>query len=128
MRRLVIDSVALTAILGALASSGSVVAAADSSRCTSDSACAGKATFAGYGDLFTVYDRKSDGKAAVVQYWLPDGSGPNHVWNSQGNGTAVKGDLELVEGAWITYRVCLGKQSTKTIYAATCSATTTDYS
>jgi hypothetical protein len=100
---------------------------ADSSRCTSDSACAGKATFASYGEVFTVYDQKADGHSAVVLYWLPAGVGPLYVWNSGGNGTSAKGDLELPEGSWITYRVCLGEAGTKQILTATCGATITDY-
>jgi hypothetical protein len=105
----------------------STPAYADSSRCTVDSACAGKATFASYGEVFTVYDQKSDGHSAVVLYWLPAGVGPLSVWSHSGSGTTAKGDLELPEGSWITYKVCLGEYGTKQVLQETCGAPITDY-
>ncbi|WP_163510417.1 hypothetical protein [Fodinicola acaciae] len=117
----------LTAGLAAAILAAGAPAYADSSRCTSDSGCAGKATFASYGEVFTVYDQKADGHSAALLYWLPDGVGPIYVWNHSGNGTSVKADLELPEGSWVTYRVCLGEYGTKQIIASTCGATITDY-
>jgi hypothetical protein len=117
----------IAAAVGTLVLTSASAAAADSSRCTSDAGCAGRATFASYGEVFTVYDQRADGHSAVALYWLPDGSGPHHIWNSTGNGTSVKGDLELPEGSWITYRVCLGEGGPKQVLTATCGATITDY-
>jgi hypothetical protein len=106
---------------------GSSAAEADSSRCTADSGCAGRAAFTSLGEVFHVFDQSADGHSAVVLYWLPDGSGPNLIWNSSGNGTNVTGDLELPEGSWITYRVCLGEGGPKQVLTETCGAPITDY-
>ncbi|GAB3481044.1 hypothetical protein [Amycolatopsis cihanbeyliensis] len=102
-------------------------AAADSSRCTSDSACAGKVTFQSYGEVFKVYDQRGDGHSAVLLYWLPDGSGPHHVWNHSGNGSVVTANLEFPEGDWVTYRACLGEFGQRQILESTCGSPTTDY-
>jgi hypothetical protein len=117
----------LTAITAALGLAVAVPAAADTSRCTSDAACAGKTGFKSYGEVFTVYDQKADGHSAVLLYWLPDGTGPHLVWNANGNGTTVTADLELPEGSWVTYRACLGEYGTKTVLEATCGGSITDY-
>lgn len=100
---------------------------ADSSRCTADTGCAGRATFTSLGEIFHVFDQLADGHSAVVLYWLPDGSGPTLIWNSNGNGTDVTANLELPEGSWITYRVCLGEFGPKQVLLATCGAQITDY-
>jgi hypothetical protein len=120
-------SVLVGLAIGILTLTSAAAAAADSARCTADSGCAGRATFASYGEVFTVYDQLGDGHSAVALYWLPDGSGPHLIWNSNGNGTNVKGDLELPEGSWITYRVCLGEFGARQVLTATCGATITDY-
>lgn len=100
------------------------VAAADSSRCAKT--CAGKASFTSYGEIFHVLDRKADGHSVVVLYWLPDGTW-HKVWNSKGNGSDVKANLELREGSWITYRVCLGEYGDRKVLTSTCGPTITDY-
>lgn len=125
--RVLLRTAALPAAVLAVMAAGTSTAAADSNRCTSDSACAGKATFASYGEVFTVYDQKADGHSAVLLYWLPDGSGPHLVWSSGGSGTNVKANLEFPEGSWVTYRVCLGESGPKEILQATCGATITDF-
>ena len=103
-------------------------AIADTSQCsTPSSACAGRATFASYGEVFKVFDQAADGHSAVVLYWLSDGTGPHFGWNSQGNGTTFTLNLELAEGDWIFYRVCLGESGPKTLVSGTCSAGVTDY-
>ncbi|HEU5473217.1 MAG TPA: hypothetical protein VFV67_21445 [Actinophytocola sp.] len=114
-------------IAGALTMAGASAAEADSSRCTVDAGCAGRATFASYGEVFTVYDQSADGHSAVALYWLPDGSGPHMIWNSGGNGTSVTANLEFPEGAWVTYRVCLGEGGPKEVLINTCGAALTDY-
>jgi len=117
--------VALVALVCALCTAS--VANADSTRCTSDSGCAGRATFTSYGEVFHVYDQSADGHSAVALYWLPDGSGPHLIWNSNGNGTDVTANLEFAEGSWVTYRVCLGEYGARQVLTSTCGATITDY-
>jgi hypothetical protein len=117
----------IAAAAGLLTLAGASAAAADSSRCTSDSGCAGRATFTSYGEVFKVYDQLADGHSAVALYWLPDGSGPHMIWNSTGNGTEVTANLEFAEGSWVTYRVCLGEGGPKEVLLNTCGATITDY-
>ena len=117
----------VAAAVATLTLTGASAAAADSSRCTVDSACAGRATFTSLGEVFHVFDQVADGHSAVALYWLPDGSGPTMIWNSNGNGTSVTADLELPEGSWLTYRVCLGEGGPKTVMLETCSAPITDY-
>lgn len=115
------------AAVATLTVAGASAADADSSRCTVDSGCAGRATFTSLGEIFHVFDQKADGHSAVVLYWLPDGSGPTLIWNSNGNGTEVTANLELPEGSWISYRVCLGEGGPKTVMTETCGAPLTDY-
>ena len=115
------------AAVATLTLAGASAADADSSRCTADAGCAGRATFTSLGEIFHVFDQNADGHSAVVLYWLPDGSGPTLLWNSSGNGTDVKFDLELPEGSWITYRVCLGEFGAKQVLLDTCGAQITDY-
>ncbi|HEV2781476.1 MAG TPA: hypothetical protein VGX25_19005 [Actinophytocola sp.] len=117
----------IAAAAGILTMAGASAAAADSSRCTADAGCAGRATFTSYGEVFTVFDQLADGHSAVALYWLPDGSGPHLIWNSNGNGTSVTANLEFPEGAWVTYRVCLGEGGPKEVLLSTCGATITDY-
>jgi hypothetical protein len=105
---------------------GAKPALADSSLCT-PSGCAGKATFASYGEILTVYDQTGDGHSAVGLYWLQGGSGPFYVWAASGAGTSTRSDLELPEGSWIYYQVCLGEYGSKTLVSGTCSAGVTDY-
>lgn len=118
--------IALVALVFACFCTASV-ANADSTRCTSDSGCADRATFTSYGEVFHVYDQSADGHSAVALYWLPDGSGPNLIWNSNGNGTDVTANLDFAEGSWVTYRVCLGEYGARQVLTSTCGATITDY-
>lgn len=114
----------LVLLIGA---AGADTAAADSTRCTSGTGCAGKVTFTSYGEVFKVYDQNADGHSAVALYWLPDGSGPHLIWNSGGNGTVVTANLEFAEGSWVTYRACLGEYGARDVLESTCGATITDY-
>jgi hypothetical protein len=118
--------VSISVLVGALLLAGAATASADSERCTSGSGCAGRVTFASYGEVFKVYDQAGDGHSAVALYWLPDGSGPHLVWNPNGNGTSVTANLEFAEGSWVTYRACLGEYGTKEVLQSTCGATITD--
>lgn len=115
--------VSTTAIIVATTASP---AAADSSQCT-PSGCAGKANFVSYGEHLKVTDALGDGHSAVAMYWLEGGTGPFHVWNPNGNGTTVDHNMELPEGSWIFYKVCLGEYGPRDVLETTCSAGTTDY-
>ncbi len=117
----------IAAAVATLTVAGSSAAIADSSRCTAGTGCAGRATFTSLGEIFHVFDQSADGHSAVALYWLPDGSGPTMIWNSTGNGTDVTANLELAEGSWITYRVCLGEGGPKQVMLETCGAPITDY-
>ncbi len=121
LRALVVSGAAL-----ALALLTTPTALADSTRCTADTACAGKAAFKSLGEVFTVTDQVGDGHSAVLLYWLPDGTGPHLVWNPNGKGTSVTANLELAEGSWVHYRVCLGEHGTKDVLENTCGAPITD--
>jgi hypothetical protein len=113
-------------VAGALLFAGGATASADSERCTAGSGCAGRVAFATATDVFTVADQNADGHSAVALYWLPDGTGPHTVWNSNGNGTTVTADLDLADGGWVTYRACLGEGGPKEVLQDTCGATITD--
>lgn len=119
-------SALVASAVGALLLTGGTTASADSERCTSGSGCAGRVTFASYGEVFKVYDQNADGHSAVALYWLPDGSGPHLVWNPNGNGTSVTANLEFAEGSWVTYRACLGEYGPREVLTSTCGATITD--
>lgn len=121
------EALLIATAVAALTLAGASPAEADSSRCTAGSGCAGRATFTSLGEIFHVFDQLADGHSAAVLYWLPDGSGPHLIWNSSGNGTDVTANLELAEGSWITYRVCLGEGGPKQVLTATCGATITDF-
>ena len=118
---------ALAPLVGALVAGGASGASADSERCTSDDACAGRVTFVSADQLFTVYDQIGDGHSAVLEYWLPDATGPHRVWNPNGNGTSVEETLSLPAGTWITYRACLGEYGDRDVLESTCGATITDW-
>lgn len=116
----------ISVLVGGLLLTTSGIASADSERCTADSGCAGRANFVTSTDTFTVFDQDPDGHSAVALYWLPDGTGPHLIWNSKGNGTSVPADLDLADGGWVTYRVCLGEGGPKEVLQDTCGATITD--
>ena len=101
-------------------------AAADTSECT-PSGCAGQAKLISYGEHLWVYDKAADGHSAVALYWLQGGTGPFRVWASAGAGTSIDDNLDLPEGTWIFYQVCLGESGSGTIVAGSCSAGVTDY-
>lgn len=115
--------VSATAIVVATAASP---AAADSSQCT-PGGCAGKAEFVSLGEHLKVTDALGDGHSAVAMYWLEGGTGPFYVWNSGGNGTTVDHNMELAEGSWIFYKICLGEYGPRDVLEDTCNAGTTDW-
>lgn len=102
-------------------------AGADSTRCSADTDCAGKATFTSHDEIFNVLDNKADGHSAVLMYWLPGDETARTVWSSGGNGTSVEKNLALDEGTPVTYRVCLGEGgSAPEIWTETCGVSVTD--
>jgi hypothetical protein len=117
----------LTLLVGAFVLVGAAGASADSDRCTTDSSCAGKVTFVSADQLFTVYDQVGDGHSAVLEYWLPDGTGPYRVWNPNGNGTSVEETVSLPAETWVTYRACLGEHGDLDVLEETCGTTITDW-
>lgn len=123
-RSRILAGAALAVLAGAVLTASP--AYADSTQCT-PSGCGGEAEFVSYGEHLWVRDQLADGHSAVARYWLEGGSGPFSVWSSGGAGTSVDGDLDLAEGTWIFYQVCLGEAATKTIVSGTCSAGVTDY-
>jgi len=106
-------------------------AGADTTQCSiaasGATACAAGANFVSYGEHLFVSDRAADGHSSVVQYWLEGGTGPFLLWNSGGNGTSVDHNLELAEGSWIFYRVCVGEYGIRDVWTSTCGAGVTDY-
>jgi hypothetical protein len=117
----------LTLLVGAFALGGATAASADSERCSADSDCAGRVTFASADKLFTIYDQVGDGHSAVLEYWLPDGTGPYLVWNHDGNGTSVTATVDRPVDTWITYRACLGEYGDRDVLDETCGDTITDW-
>jgi len=128
MRRILL--VAAAVIVGLTAPSATP-AVADSSQCSiaasGASSCAARANFVSLGEHLYVEDRIADGLSAVARYWLEGGTGPFLVWNSNGAGSRVDRDLELPEGSWIFYQVCVGVALLGDVWTSTCSAGVTDY-
>ncbi|HEX6500116.1 MAG TPA: protein kinase [Micromonosporaceae bacterium] len=70
--------------------------------------CAGKAYFVAYGDHLYVCDTSSDGYGVVAKYWRTDYPGQNNdAVNKNGTGTCVDHNMNMPEGAKITFWVCL---------------------
>lgn len=106
-------------------------AVADSSVCSiaasGAGSCAARANFVSLGEHLMVTDAVADGHSAVARYWLQGGTGPFLVWNSGGQGTTVDANLELAEGSWIFYQVCVGEFGARDVWTSTCNAGVTDY-
>jgi hypothetical protein len=121
----------LTVVAAALLVPSAQPAVADSSVCSvaasGATSCAAKASFVSLGEHLKVTDAAADGHSAVARYWLQGGTGPFLVWNSGGNGTTVDQNLELAEGTWIFYQVCVGEFGTRDVWTSTCNAGVTDY-
>ncbi|MFI0964604.1 hypothetical protein ACH4S8_24875 [Streptomyces sp. NPDC021080] len=78
-----------------------------------------QACFSPPGDWFLVYDGKSDGSSAVVDWEV--GSRWGSIFNADGVSTYRYKNKDFTESATIRFRVCLGHWDTKTITAGTCS-------
>lgn len=83
---------------------------------------AGSAHFQEYGDVFTVSDNKSDGKAVIL--FLEINGKTSNLWPpmyfSRGAGYTGTWDEELAEGTKISMEVCLASNPTTSI-PGTCS-------
>jgi hypothetical protein len=76
------------------------------------SGCAAKAYFVANGDHLFVCDDNSDGYGAVAQYTRTDVPGQNNeAENKNGHSTCVDHNMNMPEGAKITFRICLLKSS-----------------
>jgi hypothetical protein len=74
--------------------------------------CAAKAYFVAYGDHLYVCDNSGDGYGAIAQYTRTDYPGQNNdAANKNGKGTCVDHNMNMPEGAKITFRVCLLKST-----------------
>jgi hypothetical protein len=86
---------------------------------------AGEAVFDPNGEHYYIFDRKADGHSVVVVNYRSDlsPSGPYYGWNHTGAGTAKDYDLSMPEGTRVTYYVCLGEYSSRSVLWDTCGAT-----
>lgn len=86
--------------------------AAPPTVCTSDGHCAGKAYFVADGEHLWVCDQLADGHGVVAQYTRTDVPGQNNeAVNTGGAGTCIDHNMNMPEGAKITFRVCLKEGS-----------------
>ncbi|MDE9366115.1 hypothetical protein PZ938_10910 [Luteipulveratus sp. YIM 133132] len=117
-------SLALTALTAT-----ATTAVADSSQCTnyvagSYATCAGHAWFQSNGEHLYIEDRVADGHSVAVHYTVNGVTKTAYNRNSA-NGAVVDLNLDLPEGAVITYSVCLSNSSTD--LAGSCSGGIRDY-
>jgi hypothetical protein len=71
--------------------------------------CKGSASFVHDGDHLYVWDNAADGRSAVVIYFRSDtGDQKNAAWNHFGANTVLDHNMNIPEGGWIKYHVCLG--------------------
>ncbi|MFJ6700662.1 hypothetical protein ACIQM4_32085 [Streptomyces sp. NPDC091272] len=78
-----------------------------------------QACFDPTGDWFAVYDGKSDGSSAVVDWEA--GSRWGAIFNADGASDYRYKNKDFPESSTIRFRVCLGHWDTKLITAGTCS-------
>jgi hypothetical protein len=87
------------------------------------SGCAGKAYFVANGEHLFVCDEKSDAYGVIAVYTRTDVPGQsNEAANRNGYGTCIDHDMNMPEGAKITFKVCLADW-TGPVFS--CSATIT---
>jgi hypothetical protein len=88
----------------------------------------GEAVWVSNGDHLYIYDLAADGKAVAVKYIRQDSGTTTYIaWNTSGSGSVVDHHMDLVEGSYIEYSVCLGTTSNWNIDEATCSNWRFDY-
>ncbi|MEV7891912.1 hypothetical protein ACWD3I_40495 [Streptomyces sp. NPDC002817] len=84
--------------------------------------------YSGVGDWFHLYDGKSDGSSAVVDWVIRDAQDRTvrygAVFDADGAGAVRYKNKDFPDGSndTIRFRACLGRWSTKLITAGTCSA------
>jgi hypothetical protein len=86
---------------------------ASASVCTPNG-CAGRATFDATGEHLIVCDNKDDGFGAVARYTRSDVPGQNNdAWSREGTGKCIDHNMNMPEGARITFQVCLEDNGTR---------------
>lgn len=76
--------------------------------------------FLSYGDHIRVDDVYADGKSAVV-IWNDPHLIPRQCWDSNGSSNGYTDcNYDIVEGAYVDYKVCLGEYGSGYIYESTC--------
>ncbi|MCG5435247.1 hypothetical protein [Micromonospora foliorum] len=74
------------------------------------------------GDHLYVWDNKADGHSVVALYSRSDtGNQSNATWNHYGAGTRLDHNMDIPEGGYIIYRVCLGEYADQIVLDWTCS-------
>ncbi len=134
MKRIIRAGAAVSAALVGLVTVGSPAYAADSwtsssyhvgDVCTTAvnlPRCNGSASFVKDGDHLYVWDNAADGHSVFVRYYRSDVNGLAGVaWNYHGAGTRVDHNMDIPEGGWINYQVCLGRYSDRLVYDWSCS-------
>lgn len=116
---------------GVIAIAGLVIvpgsASADSYACTYGPGaynCEGRAEFVSHGEHFYLKDQKADGHSAVLRYYRSDTQQWKTAWNHSGNGTTKDINLDMPEGYYVEYYVCLGEYGDRDILEETCGAPT----
>jgi hypothetical protein len=114
------------AVTTAVSVAGAVPAMADSSMSTLGNA--GSANFTSYGEHLTIYDDKADGHSVVVLNVRQDlCCAEFEGWNHNGAKSFYDYNLDMPEGDWIDYYVCLGEYASRTILWNTCGGHIRDY-
>ncbi|MFG3101157.1 hypothetical protein ACGFZL_11660 [Streptomyces sp. NPDC048182] len=67
-----------------------------------------KAAFKAYGEIFSIYDLKSDGHSGIGVLSYGSAASTYYYWNHDGAGTTRKVDLEIAEGTPLALWSCLG--------------------
>lgn len=107
-------TLAIAGTTGAIAAAALLqtpAAQADSSVCNPD--CSAAADWQSYGEILTVHDYASNGRATVAQLDLGRDGSSTPYWNTNGYaGPPAVYNLDFAEGIPIRYRVCEGENNT----------------
>jgi hypothetical protein len=95
------------------------------SACAPDG-CPARATFVAQGDHLDVCDNKADGHGTVAQYTRSDVPGQNNeAWDHDGAGTCTDQNMNMPEGAKITFKVCVADFNPRKILSCSGAVTAT---
>jgi hypothetical protein len=75
--------------------------------------CAVRVTFTAAGERLTTCDNSADGHSAVAAYRRTDVADEKQAWVRKGKGVCRTRDLNMPEGARITFKACTGEYSTR---------------